>query len=401
MILPSLFMGLTGISSFGVAMMPLCFAYLLFLLSRFELPVRLSRTAFLAVIAALCSVFTTGVLAFSDIDQRQAVSCVALLIALPAVYDYVHRLTSISLRRFKATVLVAYFTLCVIGIAGVVGVFQPGLYRDMNYPVFPFLEPSHFALSFALVTCLAMSVVEGGARYALVAVSFAMSMLFPNLTLLVVSCLELLLLARGTVKSGALIAAIVTGAATFIVLDPSVVPYWSGRLAEGEAGNISRLVYFQGLDSMLIAGDVTHWLGLGFQNLGKEPDGPSAILLDNMGVQPQNRLDGGFIAAKVVAEFGILGILACIFVLRLWYLSLVALRRHIRGESASRVTDPSTILSLCSAYTFIIEFAVRGSGYFSPTCLIYLCVAPAAWKAAWPSGGRRAPVGPSSRVALS
>jgi hypothetical protein len=115
----------------------------------------------------------------------------------------------------------------------------------------------------------------------------------------------------------------------------------------------------------------TNYLGLGFQQLGVQGTevAASEIIRALKDGDDMNLLDGGFVFAKLGADFGVLGVLAAIAYCAIAVRSLLTLRsvafRRTRLHSA-------VILSHASVLTFGIEMFVRGAGYFSGTALLFM-----------------------------
>ena len=107
--------------------------------------------------------------------------------------------------------------------------------------------------------------------------------------------------------------------------------------------------------------------------MGQEYSGPIAQLLCETHSMCINNLDGSFLAAKLITEFGVLGILISCMFLYMAYKSFILIRIHLscidRGGYGFKNSD---IFGFCVLYVFIAELFLRGYGYFSPTFLIAL-----------------------------
>jgi hypothetical protein len=120
----------------------------------------------------------------------------------------------------------------------------------------------------------------------------------------------------------------------------------------------------------------TNGIGIGFQNFGNEPAGDASLTLSILTESGLNRSDGGFLLAKFIGEFGIIGVFAMFFLLLISISSGFALRKRVLGNlSTSDLTNP---FPLCILYTIVIEFLIRGIGYFSPMLFLAIFALPSA-----------------------
>jgi len=234
--------------------------------------------------------------------------------------------------------------------------------------IFPFGEPSHFALFsgvfFVLYILFSTTLLR---KIFIIGISTLLAILFPNTTMLIFPILMVLLLIKINIKNIILILLMV-----FIFYNTlSTINYFSERLNISEhSNNVSSLVYLQGLDDAKTSFVETKGLGLGFQMMGTQP--PSEITLQiiyylgNKNSKGINRQDGGFLASKIVAELGLFGIFLLIIYVYLFSKSFFYLKKN----SACR--DPKITLIYGIIYSFIVYLIIRGIGYFNPSVFIFL-----------------------------
>ena len=260
----------------------------------------------------------------------------------------------------RATALVRFFFLAaaVLAIAG----FQP-LTNSVERPVFPYTEPSHFALAFTPFLIQGAVQSRGWRRAMTIGIALLIAYALKSLSLVVgvaiaaVISLQLWALAVGVV-------AVVT-AVTFVD-----VTYFTDRLVfDPNNQNLSQLVWLQGWELLSSSLKMTSGWGIGFQNLGFAPvDSPTANQIYRLLNNDSNLKDGGFIAAKLVSEFGIFGIAG------LAGLATMAVRACLRLRAVA-VSGMSAPDGMVLAWSFmagaLVELFVRGIGYFSPTTLFY------------------------------
>jgi len=237
--------------------------------------------------------------------------------------------------------------------------------------VFPFGEPSHYAL-FSGIFFVAYFVFSKSLtkKLFIVAITISLAILFPNMTLLMYGMLMIILLIRINIKN--LILLVVS----FLILLNFVFTskYFLNRIyISKDSKNLSALVYLQGLDYAKRSLINTNGLGLGFQMMGTQPPLEiTKLILHVLGVKNGkgvNRQDGGFLAAKIVTEFGVLGIVILIAYLVLFIKSFTYLRniiKHKEYEKDFKLTMVNIIF-----YSIFVEIFVRGIGYFSPSLFIF------------------------------
>ena len=109
------------------------------------------------------------------------------------------------------------------------------------------------------------------------------------------------------------------------------ISYFTERIDFYEgSNNLSALVYMQGWERLILALKTTYGMGVGLQNLSTVELGYfGTILVEIIGVE-KNVNDGSFIAAKLIAEFGIIGVFFVIIYLKLAYDSSIQLIRYER-----------------------------------------------------------------------
>jgi hypothetical protein len=222
--------------------------------------------------------------------------------------------------------------------------------------MFPFTETSHWALAFAPVFVYRCIKSEGHARSFWLSFGFIVAIVLQSATFLI-ACVLAALVCRRLLLAGLIGAVLAIGVAPF------ALEYFTSRLAGGEA-NLSTLVYVQGWQLMAEALTRSFGWGVGFQQLGVQGTNVSAAdaiyLLAS--IDALNVLDGGFVFAKLSAEFGVLGILLGAVFLFVAGRSILVLRR--RRERAA------IMFARCVMVCFCVDMFARGTGYFSGSTLL-------------------------------
>lgn len=300
-----------------------------------------------------------------------------------AIYILAAYLASFELAKFDSKIILkschcVFYLMVFLGFLHIITSFSIG--KSLGYkhgqPMFPFLEPSHYALYLGAFLLIYSTTKSSWSRrlIALAAVT-SISLLIPSTTLLtfvVIAGLVLISTLRAKAAFFAFPAIIIF--ALFGMNKIMSNEYFSGRLAlSSESSNMTALVYLQGLQDAQNSLKQTNGFGLGLQMLGTQP--PSiyssmiAKITGNVNNE-QNRDDGGFLAAKVVAELGYLGIYL-IFAYILYCFKCVRSIRRILLNNQLR-ENSLTVISYCITIAFSVELFVRSAGYFSPQVFIFL-----------------------------
>lgn len=309
------------------------------------------------IMSALVSTFTSP-------DMKPIMSALALIFIYTSAIKFIKYIQGVADSDGKKALEYLYYLLVIIGILGVLAYIKIGNYAGKNYPVFPFAEPSHFALAYAPIAYCYQMINSKRLVLSLrtVLITFLLGVLYPNLTLIVVGALQFLLLPRKISVPVMIFAAI--GISVYLLqMGMAGVDYFYYRIFFDYSNlNLSNLVYLQGWEAAWIALKESYGLGLGFQQNGSQSPGFFTVLISQINSGELNRLDGGFLASKLVSEAGIFGL---IFVLVLIKKTLrVFLKRN-------KYTLPLFLLLFYSLLlSIIVELLFRGYGYFSPTLIM-------------------------------
>jgi hypothetical protein len=256
-----------------------------------------------------------------------------------------------------------FATFVVIGIAAILGIRPIESVTSFN-PVFPFTEPSHYALTFTPI--LFFICARRNITIRLLALLSALTIAY---------LLESLSLVVGVMLVGLVTLPIpylaVAAAGVTIAIGILDITYFTDRLdLSYESGNLSVLVYLQGWELATDSVYRTLGWGIGFQQLGFGPiNSPTADIILRLAGNDANVKDGGFTLAKATSEFGVLGFAAMMMfgvlaIRTAWMLRAIALRR--------RTATIPVILAMSVVCGYIIEAFVRGIGYFSGSTMLLL-----------------------------
>lgn len=304
-----------------------------------------------------------GGVVWGDVDYVRFVSSMLLLcfilLIVPLFYS---DLLGFGQARFYMSCRFVFWLMSVMGCVAAVAYhmgFNP--YKE----VFVFKEPSHFAMLylpfFLCVSCLSSGVL----RFGCFLVALFIGLAIKSLTLLV-GILFLSVFVFG-VRVCAFFAVICGGA---LLLVPQVLDfnqYYMERLSfSSDAENFSTMVYMSGFERAYLSIVDSFGFGVGFQQLGIV--GPQGEVMDKIIAalgSTLNHNDGGLLGAKVVAEFGVFGVLLIVA----YVFGFGSLFFSWKSRRSAEGVD---FFFVCVYLAFFIEIFVRGAGYFTPSCFLFL-----------------------------
>lgn len=249
-------------------------------------------------------------------------------------------------------------------------------YHKYAKSIFPFSEPSHYAITVGGVLLATGYYLSFWWRAGLLLSVLFLSLAYPSTLLLLLALIMLVsYYVRNFLSFGFIVLLVV--ALFFLVFYFGVdVSYYEDRLRFSEStSNLTALVYMQGWDDSYRALLQTDLVGLGFQNMGAlEPGVYGEKIFQIVGVY-KNREDGGFLAAKIISEFGGLGLVFLLFYIGGVCSSLMYNRKFLRAyrldcDKSLDLYPVSTVLGSSLIIAFSIEVFARGYGYFSPGILL-------------------------------
>ena len=250
-------------------------------------------------------------------------------------------------------------------------------YERYSKSIFPFAEPSHYAISvgsFLFTTGLFLSTPM---KICLVVTVCLLGMFYPSLILLVVALIMVSLYSIKSTKNIFLLITSVSLIFLYLINFTDSLSYFIARLDFSQTTqNLTALVYLQGWQDMHIALYESNGFGLGFQKMGTLPPGEYGKLIYQLAGEYKNRGDGGFLVSKIIGEFGVFGGVLVAAYLYKFVNSLTCIVRHIKlktSNKAQRITGYyiATILGHSIIVIFFIEMFGRGYGYFSPGVFLF------------------------------
>lgn len=270
-------------------------------------------------------------------------------------------------KTIENTLFVLRWLMVAVGILAILGI-QPSIGVTLVKPTFPFTEPSHYALAFTPLL-IDVCVKNGGwRRYMWIAIGLGLGYLLNSLSLIAGITLAALIslpLSRLLVIGGAFIAIV----GYFVAAGHLDIAYFTDRLDFGaHTRNLSALVYIQGWELITSSLEQTNGWGVGFQQLGFGPIvSPTADAIYRMAHSDLNLTDGGFVAAKIISEFGVFGLITVLLFVSAVFRAYRRLRRHSTKQCFVDAGERLALAILC-AYT--VDMFMRGVGYFTGTTVL-------------------------------
>lgn len=238
-------------------------------------------------------------------------------------------------------------------------------YEKYKKSIFPFSEPSHFAITVGPILFACGFFISKRMRFFLVLIFILFGMFFPSLVTLLFAMMMFLFFFQTSLSLKFFLCGIAVFLA-YVFLSTNVFDYFISRLVfSTENQNLTALVYMQGWADASASLEHSRFLGVGFQNAGILPPGEIGNLIYSLAGEYKNRQDGGFLLAKIISEFGVFGIVLLIFYLFVFFKASLALSRFRKCNSFSEVSGSSVFFNAI-VVGFSVELFARGYGYFSP-----------------------------------
>ena len=331
----------------------------LFSLFRFQsIPMNI-RSVMFSIIIFLILILSS--LFYTSFSFHHVFSALGAAVFVLSASDFARTLESTSSQVITKAVITFFLVIIVIAILGIIFRGFIPHYAGHRVSVFPFQEPSHFAISASALFLYSVTVIKTGALWRIL-IFFGLSLFLPSLILLVVTIIGALIFVGKQRWYYVLPSFIFIGAAfSYFILIYADLSYFVTRIGF-QSENLSFLVFQQGWSDLFAVLRSTDFLGLGFQNYASRPVDDAAAYIYEIAGKELNRSDGSFLMSKVGGEFGLLGLL--------FYMVLsVIIIRQLYIEKKHGGFAP---FLGCITIAFFIEFTLRGVGYFTFTQFLFL-----------------------------
>ncbi|WP_456399937.1 hypothetical protein [Persephonella sp.] len=327
----------------------------------------------LFILALLSITISYGLISFFKFGYTKSIlSVIPLTLMVLSAYLMSVEMNKIGFASTKFIFLTIFNILLIFGWLSIFYRFPYCNYHLLVKPVFPFSEPSHFAL--ALNIFILPIVLISGFKTSLYVLfnSFLLSLLLPSLTLLFSSALAFLFFVRKYLSTGQTFLSLPL---IFYILSLLLfnIPHYKERISPlfdliniydvDNTFNLSAIVYLQGWEFILLNMNKNYGLGLGFQMLGSSETelGYYSYILEKISLKIPNLENGSFIASKLISEFGIIGLLLTVYYI-IWFIKFFLFLEK----------NPKILLYKGIIAGFVIDLFIRGLGYFNPQVFFFL-----------------------------
>ncbi|ANE76661.1 hypothetical protein CTB91_01350 [Dickeya solani] len=298
----------------------------------------------------------------------------ALIIIFLGATLFSNRLLTVPPATLASVFRAVTYTLLLLGWISVIHRIDIGSYVAKPKAVFPFSEESHYALTVGIFVCASGILMKNRERVVLLANLLLQALIFPSLTLLVFCMMAVFIFWMARRITLMLTIIVVLVASVYFMLtyfsDLPAIAYFGSRLTiSDDTDNLTTLVFLQGLDDAKNALLESHGLGLGLQMAGTNGVGQYGYVIQSLAGSDFNRNDGGFLASKIVSEFGAVGLL-----LSVGYLFILKKAVNTINRIRDNTDMESTLLKIAMAVViaYAVEFFLRGYGYFSPGLFLFV-----------------------------
>lgn len=155
--------------------------------------------------------------------------------------------------------------------------------------------------------------------------------------------------------------------------DSLKIKYFLDRLpfSDNQEPNLSLLVYLSGWARAYSNIKNTYGVGIGFQQLGYI--GPSDKYLNYIkkANSPFGLYEGGCTAAKLISEFGIIGLIVIMFYLFNCFKAFNSIRTYVSKENVLYFKNIRFLMDIFCV-SFLVPLFIRSYGYFTPIFFTFL-----------------------------
>ena len=243
--------------------------------------------------------------------------------------------------------------------------FFPLYETTYTNPIFPFVEPSLFAMLF-IPTLLYCLLISSPKHASLMLILAFLILIFVKSLVLALGLVFILLLMR---KYYFLFFLLLSFLALCIFLNFDYQYYLDRLSISGDSKNLSNLVYIQGWNILIESIKSSFFLGVGFQQLGvAEIDPLVTSNVTSIVGRPINNFDGGFLFSKFISEFGLFGLLFFFLLSRKFFLAF----RNLYYFENKSINSHFFLFKNIFLISFLFDFFIRTTGYFSPASFLFL-----------------------------
>lgn len=297
----------------------------------------------------------------NEIFTKKFILSYLIFMFLLSIYYSRRYITSYNSMRiyvfFMNLIMVINFT----GLGSLFYIFKPK-------QIFPFTEVSHFAIFYIIPAIFILPTYRLRSKFLTLFILLITLVQNESVTLLAVIIILFVMMFNVSRLVKSLLIVSILGVLFFYIIE---LTYFASRLQiTSSSKNLSVLVYLSGLQSVQAA-LLEAPFGFGVQGLGIIHVSEIANFLCLEHYFCANKYDGGFTFAKIVSEFGYLGLILCFFIL-LRGLQAVFIK-PTEFDLRNNLSKSNVVFSVVCLALFV-ELFVRGIGYFSMNLIIAFCL---------------------------
>ena len=335
-----------------------------------------SKLSVLFIIFFLIHCYVTMIFGPYIVTQKHILSLLLLFFILISALLLSTELEKIPNEKFIIILTVISSLMLLLGLLSLTINIDFLNYSNYAKSIFPFAEPSHYVLAMSGVLVATGFYISNLLRIFFLGLIIIFILFYQSVLML--ALLVLMIFSYYTVSfTKSIMTLLILSLLILLFFHYSEnAHYYLDRLNfSDENKNLTTLVYLQGWSDAYYSFIETNGIGLGFQNMGKLEPHEISELIYTLAGEYKNRSDGGFLVAKIIGEFGFLGILLVITYIVQFFKSVHYLRKFLKYKvfyNSNNTYFPTRLVFAHSIIvSFFIEMFTRGYGYFSPGVFLF------------------------------
>ncbi|OGT07457.1 MAG: hypothetical protein A2103_04275 [Gammaproteobacteria bacterium GWF2_41_13] len=367
--------GTPGLLIAAIAIIPALLRYVKFT----KIPISWTGVLIAMLVWILVVIPGVGGVSYSSKAYFSLFIAIFLLFFIFLAATWFEQCNSSRFYRLISMFWMAFFLIGWIGFFLKVKVFG---YKTLAAAVFPFSEPSHFAIVAGPIYVISFFLAPKKFKLFIVLNIIFQAMLLKNLSLLlytgIIGAIVFQVCVKNVLMPIIFTTVIAIGVIVAFTVNPAYVAYCTNRLTlSSKSTSLTVLAARQGIYAAKDSLVDTVGIGLGFQMLGTEkPNEITKIIASITHGIELSRPEGGFVAAKLIAELGVVGVALVILVFAQMVRSFFWLRQYWRNSLRRKFDWSGSQLKLVVAHSlivaFFVEMFIRGIGYFSLGVILFV-----------------------------
>ena len=270
--------------------------------------------------------------------------------------------------------------------------FEVNSFNYFAYPknIFPFQEPSHFALAVGNLSIPLLVFTKIRFNIFILINLFFFSLMLPSTVLLIFSILNLFIffIKKDLNVIFKVFILIITSllVKNFFLNYSSIIDleYFISRIypeySKDEIYNITNLTYKQGWEFIYVNLLNSKFFGIGYQMMGSEKmylgETYKLIFDVTQTYSGKNISDGSFVMSKFIVEFGIFGLLVSLLYIKFIISFILRLKKNLKYINLKNYSNynyfDKIFLSELIIFAYGVNYFIRGINYFTPQSVILI-----------------------------